>query len=98
MIIQILDLAEADLLKGFRFYQRRARGVGWYFLDSLYSDIDSLQLYAGIHPRRCGYFRMLSRRFPYAIYYRIVGDVIQIWRVLDCRRNPRWIKDQLKRT
>ena len=98
MIIRIVDLAEADLLRGFRFYERKARGVGSYFLESLYSEIDSLQLYAGIHPRRFGYFRMLARRFPYAVYYQISSNEIQVWRVLDCRRNPKWIENQLKRS
>jgi len=39
---------------------------------------------------------MLSRRFPYAIYYRAVDEEVQIWRVLDCRRDPDWIRKQLR--
>jgi len=97
MTLRILDLAEADLLRGFRFYQRMSSGVGWYFLDCLSGEIESLHLYAGVHRRYLGYFRMLSRRFPYAIYYRITGDEAQVWRVLDCRRDPQWIRQQLKR-
>ncbi len=31
MKLRILDLAEADLLSGFRFYERRSRGVGGIF-------------------------------------------------------------------
>jgi hypothetical protein len=27
--LRILDLAEADLLRGFRFYERKSPGVGW---------------------------------------------------------------------
>lgn len=96
MNLRVLDLAEADLLAGFRFYERKSGGVGWYFLDSLAADIESLHLYAGVHRKYLGYFRKLSRCFPYAIYYRIAGDEIQIWRVLDCRRNPRWIRKQLR--
>jgi plasmid stabilization system protein ParE len=95
MRLRLLEDAEADLLCGFRFYQRRCRGVGWYFLDTLNAEIDSLQLYAGIHRKYLGYFRMLSHRFPYAIYYYVVDDEIQVIRVLDCRRNPRWIRKQL---
>ena len=49
MTIRILSLAEADLLNGFRFYERQSSGVGLYFLESLTSDIESLRLYAGIH-------------------------------------------------
>ena len=68
MKLRILDLAEADLLSGFSFYERRSQGVGWYFLDSLSADIESLHLHAGVHRKHLGYFRMLAHRFPYAIY------------------------------
>ncbi len=95
MKLRILDLAEEDLLSGFRFYEQRSAAVGWYFLESLSADIESLHLYAGIHRKYLGYFRMLSHRFPYAVYYRIAGDEVQVWRVLDCRRDPRWIRKQL---
>ena len=52
MNIQILDDAEQDLIDGFNFYDSQEFGLGDYFLDSLFSDIDSLHLYAGIHPVR----------------------------------------------
>ena len=96
MTLRVLDLAEADLLRGFRFYERKSRGVGWYFLDGLSAEIESLHLYAGVHRKYLGYFRMLSRRFPYAIYYRIGGDEVQVWRILDCRRDPQWIRKRLR--
>jgi len=94
--LRVLSLAEADLLDGFRFYERQTSGVGWYFLESLNSDIESLRLYAGIHRKVFGYHRMLSKRFPFAIYYDLQHDEIRVWRVLDCRREPRWIKLQLR--
>ena len=34
MTLRILDLAEADLLSGFGFYEGQSDGVGWYFLDT----------------------------------------------------------------
>lgn len=95
MNLRILSLAEADLLNGFHFYEAQEVGVGAFFLDALYSDIESLRLYAGIHRRVYGYHRLLSRRFPYAVFYDVLGDEIRVWRVLDCRRNPRWIRLQL---
>jgi plasmid stabilization system protein ParE len=95
--LRILSLAEADLLDGFRFYEWQGSGVGWYFLESLNSDIESLRLYAGTHRRFYGYHRMLSKRFPFAIYYGLHSDEIRIWRVLDCRRDPRWLTLQLTR-
>lgn len=52
MNIQIFDNAKMDLVDRFDLYKAQARGVGQYFLDSLYSDIDSLGLYAGIHHKK----------------------------------------------
>jgi len=95
MRIEILDDAERDLVDGARFYEAQDPGLGQYFLDSLFSDVDSLQLYAGIHPLQFGYHRLLSKRFPYAVYYRIEGSVAQVWAVLDCRQDPETIVRRL---
>lgn len=65
MKISVSRAAQEDLLVGFRFYEQQTEGVGGYFLDALFSDIDSLVLYAGIHPQLHGYYRMLSKRFPF---------------------------------
>lgn len=97
MTIRILSLAESDLVAAGRFYDRISEGIGSYFLETLYSDIESLRLFAGIHRRCWGYHRLLSRRFPFAIYYKTDRDEITIWRVLDCRRDPDWIRKELKR-
>lgn len=96
MKLRLLSLAEVDLLRGFQFYERQNPGVGAYFLETLYSDIESLRLYAGTHRYVYGYHRLLSRRFPYAVYYDVYADEIRIWRVLDCRRAPSWIQRQLR--
>lgn len=96
MRIQILDLAEHDLREGVVFYENQQAGIGHYFLNSIYSEIDSLLLFSGIHIRVFGYFRQLSKRFPYAVYYTLNDDVIFVWRVLDLRRSPSWIEEQLR--
>ena len=49
MRIQILDAAERDLIEGFRFYEAQSSGLGQYFLDTLFADIESLHIYSGIH-------------------------------------------------
>jgi len=95
MRIKVLSSAVDDLSAGRIFYEHQAEGVGAYFFDSLFSDIDSLALYAGIHPIIHGYHRMLSKRFPYAIYYKVENDLAVVWRVLDLRRNPDSIRDAL---
>lgn len=97
MKIRILDAAVQDLTEGFGFYEKQETGLGAYFIDALFSDIDSLQIYAGIHQTFFkSYFRMLSKRFPFAIYYRIDGHFITVYAVLDCRRSPAWSRNRLK--
>ena len=49
MKIAVLDEAERDLRDGFAFYESQTSGLGDYFLNTLFADIDSLRLYAGIH-------------------------------------------------
>jgi hypothetical protein len=49
MKIKILESAKQDLREGFDFYESQERGIGNYFLETLFSDISSLRLFAGIH-------------------------------------------------
>jgi hypothetical protein len=53
-------------------------------------------LYAGVHAKSFGCHRLLAKRFPFAVYYRIESDVCIVWRVLDCRQNPAKIKDVIQ--
>ncbi len=97
MKIRLLTSAFNDLADGRDFYERQGEGIGEYFLNSLFSDIDSLALYAGIHRKVFGFHRLLSKRFPYAIYYQIEADnAVVVYRVLDCRQNPRKTRATLK--
>jgi hypothetical protein len=45
MTINVLPSARGDLANGFAFYEDQEQGLGSYFLESLFSDIDSLKLY-----------------------------------------------------
>ena len=95
MNIQILPSALEDLYTGRNFYEQQEVGLGDYFLDSLFSDIDSLIIYAGVHENIMGYSRLLSVKFPYAVYYKIKNDTILIFRVLDLRQDPEQITKYL---
>jgi len=95
--IKILASATQDLIDGYWFYEKQAEGLGSYFLDTLFSDVDSLAIYGGIHPKYYNkYHRLLSKRFPFAIYYRVENDIALVHAILDCRRNPAWIRKKLK--
>ncbi len=95
-VIAIKEVAK-DLEEGRLFYDRKEQDIGVYFFDSLISDLESLKLYAGIHSKRFGYYRMLSKRFPFAIYYEVEGDTAIVVAGLDMRRNPAWIHGKLEK-
>ncbi|WP_394753124.1 type II toxin-antitoxin system RelE/ParE family toxin [Crenothrix sp.] len=93
--IQILADAEYDLYEARDFYDKQGKNIGDYFWDSILSDIESLMIFVGVHKKDYGYYRMLAKRFPYAIYYDVNQDVASVIAVLPLRRNPVWIKDKM---
>lgn len=98
MTLKVLDLARNDLIDGYHFYEIQHSGLGNYFLDTLYNDIESLKYTGGVHRLVHNHFhRALSKRFPWAIYYTLSNQSVYIHAVTDCRRDPDWIKEHLKK-
>lgn len=93
--VVVLEEAAVDIERGIDFYEAVESGVGPYFRDSIIADIRRLGFYPGTHRIHFGFFRALSSRFPYAIYYRDDQTNRQIVAVLDLRRSPGWIRSQL---
>jgi hypothetical protein len=46
----MLTSAFNDLAAGREFYEQQREGVGAYFFDSLFSEIDSLSIFGGVNP------------------------------------------------
>lgn len=97
MTVSVLKTARADLSEGYWFYENQEPGLGDYFLQRIYEDLALLGSIAGIHRQLAnGAHRMIARRFPYAIYYRIKLKTVEVHAIIDCRRSPEWIKQHLK--
>ena len=96
MRIAVTESASDDIPEGYLFYESQENGLGSYFETSILSQIRSLQIFAGLHEIHFdNYYRMITRHFPYAVYYRIEGDVVLVYAVVDTRRSPEWISDKL---
>lgn len=68
-----------------------------YFLSCLRNDIEGLKVTAGSHRIVYrDYRRLLSRVFPYGIFYTFEQDNADIWAVVDLRRDPEWIRQHLR--
>lgn len=93
--IVVLEEAASDMESGRFFYEQQEEGIGDYFWDSILSDIESLNLYAGVHQRYSGLYRMPSKRFPYAIYYEVSDAIAYVIAILPMRRDPAWINKKI---
>ncbi|HYF33980.1 MAG TPA: hypothetical protein VD994_01710 [Prosthecobacter sp.] len=92
----ILEEAARDLEEGRDFYDSLENGVGDYFTACLTEDLERLRALHGIHSLHFGLYRMLSARFPFAIYYREAPFEVQVCAILDLRREPTWIREELQ--
>lgn len=96
MKVEITVSASDDIADSRRFYENQQRGLGAYFEASIMSEIRSLLIQAGVHEVHFDvYYRKIARRFPHAIFYRIEGEIVRVYAVLDTRRNPDMISDRL---
>jgi hypothetical protein len=96
MKLQIEASARADLVEGYQYYEDIEEGLGDYFLATLYSDIESLRIFGGIHSNAYkNLHRALSKKFPFAVYYTIEKESVVVRAVLDCRRDPSWIRKRI---
>jgi len=86
--VRVFRGAKEDLRDGFAFYEAQERGLGDYFYDCLMSDIDALAYYGGVHRQYRGFYKALSARFPFAIYYKLADGIVKVYAILDNRRNP----------
>ena len=94
--VQISEDALEDLNYGSLFYEAQESGLGEYFAACLRADIEGLKISAGIHRVVFrDYHRLLSRVFPYGIFYTIDQKSAVVWAVVDLRRSPEWVRKRL---
>ena len=94
--ISVSEDALQDLKDGYVFYETQSQGLGDYFATCLRADIESLKVYGGIHRIVYGdYYQLLSRVFPYGVFYTLEDSLVTIWAVIDLRRDPAWIRERL---
>jgi ParE toxin of type II toxin-antitoxin system, parDE len=95
--VRISEDALQDLNEGVLFYDAQEAGLGDYFAACLRADIEGLKVSAGIHRIVYhDYHRLLSKVFPYGIFYTVEEKTAVVWAVLDLRKDPIWIRERLK--
>lgn len=86
--------ATDEMYDAYRWYEKRTPGLGEEFLRSIESCIELIKTYPNIGRQVDGrYRRVKTRRFPYDIFYEIVGEVLVIQCVFHNAQNPdKWRK------
>ena len=85
--------AETDLREARQWYEAQRSGLGDEFLDELKRAITFLTEQPDRRPLYYRDFRrLLTRRFPYKLFYRIESDRVIVFRILHAKRDhPRWL-------
>lgn len=88
--------AELELTEAALFYEKRVAGLGASFLGAFESAVAEIEQQPGWWPIVEGDLRFRSlRQFPYAIYYRMVGDELRILVVKHHKRHPDYWRDRV---
>jgi len=84
------DEAELDLAEAKKWYDDRREGLGDEFLEKVETAFQTIQRMPLV-PRIIfsGLRRMLLRRFPYAVFYRVTDERITVVAVYHTSRDPR---------
>lgn len=80
---------DLDIAAAFDWYEQEQAGVGREFLDELRATYDRVAEGPLKYPSlRSGIRRALVRRFPYAVYFAVEGEMIVMLAVLHVSRDP----------
>jgi toxin ParE1/3/4 len=93
MILRYHPDAEQELIEAARFYEERLPGLGADFLDEIDDAIATIleapDRWREVEPE---IRRYTVSRFPYAVYYRVRGDVVRVLVVKHHSRHPDYWK------
>jgi plasmid stabilization system protein ParE len=82
--------AEADVREAWLWYESQRPGLGDELLTEVHAAIRRLESDPECRPFYYRDFRrLLARRFPYKLFYRVEGDSIIVFRILHAKREHR---------
>ncbi len=97
--VKITEYAKKDLEIAYKFYETQKEGLGNYFIEIILSEIKMLEFYGCLHQKVFGFHRMISKKFPFGIYYDCdkKEKIIYIVGILDLRKNPNSLQKDLQK-
>ena len=97
-VLRFLPEVEEDAIAGYAWYEAKAPGLGEDFLRVFYGGAGEISHHPLSYPRVHGEIRRrLLRRFPYAAYFTVEGNVVVVLGLFHCARDPRTLSVELRR-
>ena len=95
MRVVVTRAAQADIRAALDWYDQHASGAGFRFL----AEFSELSVRLAQNPRQFPIVhpntrRVKFRRFPYALYFRVQGEEVQVFACFHSSRNPRHWQDR----
>ena len=82
--------AEADALQAFRWNNEQVPGLGQEYLAKVESALEHIRASPEGSRKVCREFRrVLTRRFPYAVFYSVQAGRAVVFAILHTARDPR---------
>ncbi len=86
--VSLRDVAENDLARARDWYDKQRPGLGDELLSVVAECLLSLESTPELHPIYYrGFRRVLTRRFPYKLFFRIEGEAVVVFRILHASRD-----------
>ena len=95
--VVVRPTAAVDVEDAFSWYERQRDGLGHEFLDALRTTMDLVLLQPEAFPvlHRNTRRALVRRRFPYALFFRIDGELIVLVACMHAKRHPRRWRSRL---
>lgn len=96
MKLRFTEAAETDLAAALMFYESQSAGLGAKMLAHVNEACSNLSLFPNSGRVAFGNLRKCKvARFPFGIVYRVEPDHIDVYAVIDLRRDPDQIHQEL---
>lgn len=88
--VRVRKQAQADIDEAARWYESQRPGLGGEFLDEILSAFSLLSEHPEAAPEvHRSTRRTLIKRFPFGIFYRVIGPHVVVMAVMHSSRDPR---------
>lgn len=89
MLVEFLEVAEAEFIEAVDYYNRQSEGLGYEFAAEVKRTIGRILQYPDAWPKLSARTRRCrTNRFPYGIVYQVQEDRILIVAVMHLHRHP----------